>query len=396
VSWRRVDALEVSGRTVLVRLDLNVPLEEGRVADDLRIRAALPTVRSIVERGGTALCMSHLGRPKGVDEALRMGPVAARLGEALGREVAALPEITGPAVAAAVGELPAGSVALLENLRFDPREKANDPEFARALAALGRAYVNDAFGTAHRAHASVVGVPAVLGPHACAAGLLLGRELEAFERVLEDPARPFVAVLGGAKVSDKLGVVRHLLERVDALLVGGAMAYTFLRARGTDVGDSRVEEDFVEELAGVLAAASERGVEVLLPTDHVVAARFDSDEAETVADAIPAGRLGLDIGPRTAERYAEVVGRAGTVVWNGPMGVFEREPYAAGTRALVEAVASSRGYTVVGGGDSAAAVQRFGVAERVDHVSTGGGASLELLEGRTLPGIAALERDAPG
>lgn len=395
MSWRTVDALPVEGRTVLVRLDLNVPLEDGRIADDLRIRAALPTVRSIVERGGTAVCMSHLGRPKGVDEALRLQPVGACMAERLGRDVLALTEITGPAVASALAALEDGSVALLENLRFDPREKANDPEFARALAALGDAYVNDAFGTAHRAHASVVGVPQVLGRDACAAGFLLGKELSAFARVLEDPARPFVAVLGGAKISDKLGVVRHLLDRVDTLLVGGAMAYTFLRARGVEVGDSRVEEDAVGDLRDVLAEAERRSVEIQLPSDHRVAPSFESDAAEVVQGGIPDGRMGLDIGPRTAARYAKIVGSAGTVVWNGPMGVFERAAYAEGTRTLAQGVAASRGYTVVGGGDSAAAIQQFGLADRIDHVSTGGGASLELLEGKTLPGIAALEISAP-
>lgn len=388
MSWQTVDTLDVDGQPVLVRLDLNVPLEGGAITDDLRIRAALPTVRSIVERGGVAVCMSHLGRPKGVDESLRLAPVAARMADLLGRPVQALRETIGDDVAATVAAAEPGAVLLLENLRFDPGEKANDAEFGAALAALGTRYVNDAFGTAHRAHASVVGIPAVLGREHSAAGFLLGKELEAFAKVLDEPARPLVAILGGAKVSDKLAVVRHLRERVDAILVGGAMAYTFLAAKGVAVGDSRVEDDFVDECRALLEG---EGATIHLPSDHVTAASFDSDEAETTdGEAIPAGRMALDIGPRTVEAYRDVIAGAGTIVWNGPMGVFEREAYSAGTRRVAEAVADASAYSVIGGGDSAAAVARFGLAERVSHVSTGGGASLELLEGKTLPGLAAL------
>ena len=390
MSARTVEQLAVDGRRVLVRLDLNVPLDGGRITDDLRIRAALPTVRSIVDRGGIAICMSHLGRPKGVDESLRLAPVAARMAELLERPVVAIPETIGEGAAAAVAALETGSVALLENLRFDPGEKANDPAFAASLAALGELYVNDAFGTAHRAHASVVGVPALLGADACAAGHLLAKELTAFSRVLSEPARPLVAILGGAKVSDKLAVVRNLLQRVDSILVGGAMAYTFLKAQDVAVGNSRVEEDFLDECRSVLAEAAERGVSIELPSDHLCAPEFESDAAEAADGAIPAGLMGLDIGPATAARYAGIIEGAGTVVWNGPMGVFEREAYASGTRTVAEAVAAAGGYTVVGGGDSAAALAAFGLADRVDHVSTGGGASLELLEGKTLPGLAAL------
>lgn len=394
MAWRRVDELEVVGRRVLVRLDLNVPLEAtengGRITDDLRIRAALPTVRSIVERGGTAVCMSHLGRPKGVDDALRLAPVATRLAELLGLSVTACDEIVGKAVRQTLEALPSGSVALLENLRFDPREKANDEGFAKELAALGQAYVNDAFGTAHRAHASVVGVPAVLGKDVCAAGFLLGQELKAFDKVLSDPARPLLAILGGAKVSDKLAVVSHLIERVDGLLVGGAMAYTFLAARGDPVGSSRVEADFVDECRKILGVAESRGVDIGLPVDHRVAQAFESDDAKDVA-RIPDGWMGLDIGPETERSYAARIAAAGTIVWNGPMGVFEREPYAGGTKAVAHAVADSPGYSVVGGGDSAAALKLFGLSEEVDHVSTGGGASLELLEGKDLPGLVALQ-----
>ncbi|MFT7465205.1 MAG: phosphoglycerate kinase, partial [Pseudohongiellaceae bacterium] len=357
MSWRTVEQLDVSGQTVLVRLDLNVPLHMGVITDDLRIQAALPTVRSIIERGGTAVCMSHLGRPKGVDDALRLAPVAARMGELLGCAVQALRETIGPDVAAAVQSAPAGSVLLLENLRFDSGEKANDKSFAAAIASLGTRYVNDAFGTAHRAHASVVGVPAILGAEHCAAGLLLGKELNAFAQVLNDPRRPLVAILGGAKVSDKLAVVKNLIERVDALIVGGAMAYTFLKSRGVAVGDSRVEENFLEQAGEILARAEERGVAVLLPSDHVCASSFGSDDAEVHVGDIPNGLMGLDVGPTSASVFAQAIAGAGTVVWNGPMGVFEREAYAAGTRAVAEAAASTSGYTVVGGGDSAAAVK---------------------------------------
>jgi len=390
MAFRSMDQLDVKGRRVLVRLDLNVPLEKGRITDDLRIREAMPTVKSIVERGGIAVCMSHLGRPKGVDEKLRLAPVAARMSELLGRPVTAFTEISTDAVAQAVKRLPAGSVALLENLRFDPGEQKGDAGFTQRLAALGELYVDDAFGTAHRPDASVAGVPKLLGKDKVAAGFLMAKELKAFAQVLENPKRPVVAILGGAKVSDKLAVVQNLLDKVDALLVGGAMAYTFLKARGVPVGASRVEADFLEECKTILARARVRGVEVLLPSDHLCAPAFESDEARA-CEVIPDGCMGLDIGPATAARFAEHIAKAGTVVWNGPMGVFERPAYAAGTRAVAEAVAACPGYTVVGGGDSAAAIAAFGLASRVKHVSTGGGASLELLEGKLLPGIEALQ-----
>jgi phosphoglycerate kinase len=388
--FRSVDQLEVKGRRVLVRLDLNVPLKGGGITDDLRIREAMPTVRSIVERGGIAICMSHLGRPKGVDEALRLQPVAARMTELLGKPVTAFTEISSDAVAAACKRLPPGSVALLENLRFDPGEQKGDPAFTQRLAALGELYVDDAFGTAHRPDASVAGVPALLGKDKVAAGFLMAKELQAFARVLEDPQRPLVAILGGAKVADKLAVVKNLLEKVDAVLIGGAMAYTFLKARSVPVGASRVEPDFLEECKTVLARARMRGVKIELPSDHLCAPSFESDEARP-CEAIPDGLMGLDIGPATAARYGETIAKAGTVVWNGPMGVFERPAYAAGTQAVAQAVAACKGYTVVGGGDSAAAIAQFGLADKVKHVSTGGGASLELLEGQELPGIKALE-----
>jgi len=394
-TFRTVEQLDVKGRRVLVRVDFNVPMKDGRISDDLRIRSALPTIRSITERGGTAILMSHLGRPKkGPEDGLRMAPVAAKLSELLGSPVTAFREINTDAVAAAVAALPAGSVALLENLRFDPGEQKGDPAFTARLAALGELYVDDAFGTAHRPDASVSGVPALLGKDKCAAGLLVAQELVAFGKVLEHPARPLVAILGGAKISDKLAVVKNLLASVDVILVGGAMAYTFLKAQGLGVGSSRVEEDFVAECRDVLARAASgaggRKVDILLPSDHLCAPAFESDEARPVEGAIPAGLMGLDIGPATGKRYAQRIASAGTVVWNGPMGVFERKAYEAGTRAVAQAVADCKGYTVVGGGDSAAALAAFGLADRVKHVSTGGGASLELLEGKALPGIEAL------
>jgi phosphoglycerate kinase len=392
VEKRTVRDVEVAGRRVLVRVDFNVPLDEhGRVADDRRIRESLPTVRYLLEQGAAVVLMSHLGRPGGrVVEELRMAPVGERLAQLLGRPVRVLPDCVGPEVEAVVARLQPGEVALLENLRFHPGEEANDPDFAAALARLGDLYVNDAFGTAHRAHASTVGVAAHLP---AVAGLLMEKEIRYLSRLLESPEHPFVAVLGGKKVSDKIGVLRNLLERVDAVLVGGGMAYTFLRSQGYRVGRSLVEEDKVELARELIERARARGVQLWLPEDVVVAERPSPEVPRRVVPAgeIPEGWMGLDIGPRTAERFAGVIQGARLVVWNGPMGVFELEPFAAGTRAVAEAVARCLGTTVVGGGDTAAAVERFGLLERFDHVSTGGGASLEFLEGRELPGIRVLQ-----
>lgn len=383
-----LDDLEPAGVRVLVRADLNVPLEGGRVTDDLRIEASLPTIRRLREAGARVILMSHLGRPKGqVREELRLAPVAERLGELLGAPVAAARDIIGEDARRVVAELGDGDVGLLENLRFDPRETDNDPDFAAALADLGEAYVNDAFGAAHRAHASVVGVPKVLEP--AVAGLLLEREIDTLSRLLEAPERPFVAILGGAKVSDKLGVIDNLLERVDHLLIGGAMAFTFLAAKGVDVGASRVEEDQLDAVRGMIEHAGDR---LHLPVDVVAAATFDADAEHRVVDGteIPQGWMGLDIGPRTVDEFGAIIRPARTVLWNGPMGVFEWEPFAAGTRGVAQAVADSDGFTVIGGGDSAAAIRSMGFADRVGHVSTGGGASLEFLEGIELPGVAVL------
>ncbi|MGH3443608.1 MAG: phosphoglycerate kinase [Nitriliruptorales bacterium] len=393
-----LDDLDASGRRVVVRADLNVPLtDDGEVADDLRVEASLPTVRGLLDEGARVTLCSHLGRPKGqADPSLSLRPVAARLSELLGAEVVFSGDLVGEAAQRASRSLSPGEVALLENLRFDAGETANDDRFATALASFGDVYVDDAFGAAHRAHASVVGVAERLPSYA---GRLLVRELEVLARLLTDPPSPYVAVLGGAKVSDKLGVLRNLLARVDTLAVGGAMCFTFLRAEGIATGDSRVEEDQVEIVRELVTSARERGVEVLLPEDVVVAPEFSADApAKTVVVAeggmIPDGHLGLDIGPRTAERYAKAVETAAAVLWNGPMGVFEWEAFAEGTRTVAQAMARADAFTVVGGGDSAAAIRTLGLADRVDHVSTGGGAALELLEGTELPGVAVLRGGA--
>lgn len=390
---RTLDDLEVDGKTVLLRVDFNVPLAivDGvrTITDDGRIRAALPTLEWLRAHGARVILVAHLGRPRGVPSPdLTLAPVAARLAELLGTPVPVIE----------LGDLtsaPVTDVALLENIRFDPRETSKDPTeraaLARDLAAAADVYVSDGFGVVHREQASVTDVARLL-PNA--AGLLVGREADVFSRILRDPVRPLVVILGGAKVSDKLGVIGNLIPRVDRLLIGGGMAYTFLAAQGFSIGDSLVERDQIPVVAGFLRDAAERGIEVVLPVDIVVAKSFAAD-AETMivdADAIPDGWQGLDIGPRTRELFATSISDAGTVVWNGPVGVFEMAPFAGGTRAVADAVAACPGFTVIGGGDSAAAIRSFGIDEsRFGHISTGGGASLEFLEGRTLPGLAVLE-----
>ena len=387
--------LALAGRRVLLRVDFNVPLADGAVSDDTRIRAALPTLRAILDQpGASVVLMSHLGRPKGRPcAALSLAPVAARLGALLGRPVTMAPDCVGPEVERLAAELPPGGVLLLENLRFHPEEEAGDAAFARRLAALGGAYVNDAFGAAHRAHAST----ALVARHLpAAAGLLMEREVAVLTQLLAAPARPFVALVGGAKVSSKAAVLDHLLPKVDSLLIGGGMAYTFLQARGVAVGGSLVEPDLVAAAGDLLRRAGELGVELALPCDHVAAAAVSAAAAHAVTPhaAIPGGAVGVDIGPRTRALFEARIAAARTVMWNGPMGICELAPFAAGTHAVAQAVAECPGTTVVGGGDSLAAINAAGVAGRITHVSTGGGASLELLEGRALPGVAALQEES--
>ncbi|ABY36022.1 MAG TPA: phosphoglycerate kinase [Chloroflexus aurantiacus] len=386
-----------AGKRALVRVDFNVPLDDqGQITDDTRIRAALPTIRYLLEHGASVVLMSHLGRPKGKpNPKYSLRPVVERLFELLpeAKEVKKTEAITGPAAEAAVAMLKPGQVLVLENTRFDPREEPNDPAMAAELAKLGDVFVNDAFGTAHRANASTEGVAHYLP---AVAGFLMEKELTYIGGALNNPQRPFVTVIGGAKISDKIGVIENLLGKVDALLIGGGMANTFLLAKGLNVGDSLVEPDSVPVAQQLMARAEERGARLLLPVDVVIADAFSADAQRQVVDVsdIPAGWRVLDIGPKTIERYSAEIRAARTVIWNGPMGVFELEPFAVGTRAIAQAMAEAAAngaITIVGGGDSVAAVEQAGLADKMSHVSTGGGASLELLEGRVLPGVAALQ-----
>jgi phosphoglycerate kinase len=390
---RTIEALRLDGRRAFIRVDFNVPLKGGTITDDTRIQASLPTIRYALEKGATVILSSHLGRPKGKpNPEYSLKPVAGRLAELLGRGVEFASDCVGQPAQDAIAKAGKGGVVLLENLRFHPEEEKNDAGFAKQLAALADVYVNDAFGAAHRAHASTEGI--VHHVKEKAAGLLMARELEYLGRVLHSPERPFVAILGGAKVSDKLEVLESMIPRVDALLIGGAMAYTFLKARGLPVGKSLVEDDLLDEARRIDAAAKDRRLRFELPIDHVVAPKLEAGApAETLATSDPAigDRLGLDIGAKTAQIYRGVISDARTVVWNGPMGVFEIDAFAAGTIEVARAVAAVRGTTVIGGGDSIAAVAKAGVSDRITHISTGGGASLEFLAGQTLPGVAALE-----
>ncbi len=381
---------QVEGRRVLVRSDLNVPLDGGRIADDTRIRAALPTLELLLERGAAIVLVSHLGRPEGPDPALSMAPVAERLRELLGAEVELAPGVVGDSVRELAEATSPGAVLMLENSRFEAGETRNDPELAAGLARLADVYVNDAFGAAHRAHATTEGVARRLPAYA---GLLLEREVEELTRVRDKPERPLVVILGGAKVSDKIGVLERFLEIAEEVLIGGAMCFSFFRAQGIETGDSLVEDDGVEMAKGLLD--DRRGLR--LPVDLVLGDSFSANAERREVDGVevPEGWIGLDVGPRTVAAYSDAIAGAGTVLWNGPMGAFELEPFAAGTRGIAEAVANAPGHTVIGGGDSAAALVAFGLADRVDWLSTGGGASLELLEGRELPGVAALEAVAP-
>ncbi len=388
---KTVRDLEVAGRRVLVRVDFNVPLEEGRIADDWRIREALPTITFLIERGARVILCSHLGRPNGrVDESLRLDPVAARLSELLGRLVRKTAVGVGPEVSAAVAAMAPGDVLLLENLRFRPEEVANDPDFARQLAALAEVYVNDAFGAAHRAHASTVGVARYLP---AVAGLLMEKELAHLGAVLDRPTRPFIAILGGKKVSDKIPVIQNLLTKADTLLLGGAMSYTFLKAQGREIGKSLWEPEMITLASQLMEEARRREVGFELPVDVVVARSPEAGSPHRVVavEAMPADWMGVDIGPRTHQRFARVISQASTILWNGPMGIFEIDAFAEGTRAIARALAEATATTVVGGGDTAAAVREAGVAERITHISTGGGASLEFMKGKVLPGVAVLE-----
>ncbi len=387
---RSVSDYPLAGRRALVRVDFNVPLDGGRVADDTRIRAALPTIQYLIGQGCPVVLASHLGRPKGqVVEGLRMAPVAARLSELLGRPVASTADCVGPEAEAAAAALAPGAVLLLENLRFHAEETANDPAFAAQLAALGDVFVNDAFGTAHRAHASTEGVAHLLP---AVAGLLMMRELSMLGKLLSDPARPFVVVLGGAKVSDKIGVIEKMLDTADAVLVGGAMCFAFFKAAGREVGTSKLDVEGLDAAGAIAGKARAGGCAFELPIDIVVAPAAEAGVSASVvpADAMPADQMGLDVGPATVAAFAARVRDAGTIFWNGPMGLFEVDEFAAGTRALGEAIAASGAVTVVGGGDTVSAVRRFGLEDGIAHVSTGGGASMEFIEGKTLPGVAAL------
>ncbi len=398
MALRTLDELgELAGRRVFLRVDHNVPLRDGVVTDDSRIVASLPTIRELLDRGSAIVAASHLGRPKGaVDDGLRLAPVADRLGELLDREVGSLDETAGEDVEAITGHLAPGEIVLLENLRFDPREEANDAGFADELARLADVYVDDAFGAVHRAHTSVTALPErfLADGRPVAAGRLIQAEVTALSKLLTDPARPYVAVLGGAKVSDKLSTIAALVERVDAILIGGAMAFTFLAADGGEVGDSLVEPDRFEDVRATRARADERGVLIQLPDDVIAAPEIslDAPRRTVPASAVPRGEKGLDIGPRTVEEFARSIADAATILWNGPMGVFELEPFGAGTRGVATAIAGARAFSVAGGGDSLAAIAKYDLDEGFDHLSTGGGASLEFLEGRSLPGIAVLER----
>lgn len=388
---KSVRDIDVSGKRVFVRVDFNVPLENGRITDDTRIRETLPTIRYLIERGAKIILASHLGRPKGkVVEELRLTPAAERLSQLLGgHKVTKIDTAVGPEAEAAAAALKEGEILLLENVRFYPGEEKNDPELAAEFAKLAEIYVNDAFGAAHRAHASTEGIAKLLP---AVSGFLMEKELQVLGKALYDPDRPFTAIVGGAKVKDKIDVINKLLEIADNVIIGGGLSYTFLKAQGYEIGKSLVDDEKIETALGFIAKAKDRGVNFLMPEDVVVCDKFSADANTKVVgiDAIPPDWEGIDIGPKTREKYAEVIKNSKLVVWNGPMGVFEIEPFSHGTRAVAEACAETKGFTVIGGGDSAAAVEKFGLADKMDHISTGGGASLEFMEGKTLPGVAAL------
>jgi phosphoglycerate kinase len=390
---KTVKDMDLRGKRVLVRADFNVPLKEGMITDDTRIRASLPTLEYILgQEGASLVIMSHLGRPKGERKAeLSLSPVAQRLAELLDRPVVMAPDCIGPEVKTMTGQLTAGGVVLLENVRFHKEETANDAGFAAQLAENGDVFINDAFGTAHRAHASTEGVARVLPS---AAGFLIEKEVRFFEHLLLNPEKPFVAIIGGAKVSSKIGVLETLLDKCTTLVIGGAMSYTFLKAQGHSIGKSMVEDEYIDTARSLLERAGKAGVKIMLPVDHIGGAEFDEDTEPKYIDSVdlPDDVIGMDVGIKSLSNLKDVIAEAKSLVWNGPMGVFEFENFAKGTLEVAEMVASCRGTTVVGGGDSVAAVNKFGFADKIDHVSTGGGASLEFLEGKKLPGIAILEK----
>ena len=388
---KTMDDVNVKGKRVFVRVDFNVPMADGKITDDTRIRAAIPTIEALSSAGAKVILASHLGRPKGeVKEDMRLTAVGERLSELMGKPVNKLDESIGEAVEAAVAEMKDGDILLLENVRFHKGEEKNDEELAKAFASLADIYVNDAFGAAHRAHASTEGIAKYVDT--AVAGYLMQKELDVLGKALSEPERPFTAIIGGAKVKDKIGVIENLLDKVDHLIIGGGLSFTFTKAQGYDIGKSLLEEDKIDLAKSFIEKAKEKGVELHMPVDAVVANEFSKDaETQTVAiDAIPADWMGLDIGPKTAAGYAEIIKNSKLIIWNGPMGVFEMDKFANGTKTVAEAMAATDGYTVIGGGDSAAAVEKFGVADKMDHISTGGGASLELMEGKELPGIVAL------
>lgn len=389
-SKKTMNDIDVKGKRVFVRVDFNVPMEDGKITDETRIRAALPTIEQLTNNGAKVILASHLGRPKGeVNEDMRLTAVGVRLGELLGKAVTKLDESIGSQVEETIANMQDGEIVLLENVRFHKGEEKNDEELAKQFASLADIYVNDAFGAAHRAHASTEGIAKHIS---AVSGLLMEKELDVLGKALSNPERPFTAIIGGSKVKDKIGVIENLLDKVDHLLIGGGLSYTFSKAQGYSVGKSLLEEDKIELAKGFIEKAKEKGVELHLPVDAVVANEFSKDAETKVVDIneIPEDWMGLDIGPKTASKYAEIIKNSKLIIWNGPMGVFEMDPFANGTKSVADAMAETAGYTIIGGGDSAAAVEKFNVAEKMDHISTGGGASLELLEGKALPGIVAL------
>ena len=388
---KSVEDIDVSGKKVLVRCDFNVPMKDGKITDETRINGALPTIKYLLSKNAAVILCSHMGRPKGeFNPAFSLAPVAKRLSELLGQEVVLAADVVGEDAKAKAAALKPGEVMMIENVRFHKEEEKNDPAFAKELASMAEIYVNDAFGTAHRAHASTAGVADYL-PAVC--GYLIQKEISVMGKALSDPARPFTAILGGAKVSDKIGVINNLIDKVDTLIIGGGMAYTFMRALGNTTGTSICEEDKLELASDLMKKARAKGVSFLIPVDNIVAREYkeDADFMRIYSDAIPDGWMGLDIGPTTQELFTKTIAGSGTVIWNGPMGVSEWENFAAGTRAVAKAVAECGGISIIGGGDSAAAVEKLGYADKMTHISTGGGASLEFLEGLELPGIACLQ-----